>query len=173
LLPGALLLGGAFADAAGPALPQLTTPYLRAATTKPFEDVVFELNHEIANENFRITGRNEIGSGIRARGYPDFPNAEVIHFCSLENAREVMEMEPGFIAFMPCRVTVHEESGKTVITMPLLPEDHADPRVTAFARRVNEKLRRIFAFAVEDEARPVPTPAPVPAGIQRGRGERP
>jgi uncharacterized protein (DUF302 family) len=145
----ALTFSSQAARAADPLPQQLTTPYLRAVTSKPFEDVVFELNHGIADENFRITGRNTIGAGIRARGYHEFPNAEIIHFCSLENAREVMALDPGFIAFMPCRVTVHEEASGVVVTMILLPEDHRDPRVNAFAHRLNTKLRKIFTFAVE------------------------
>ena len=81
-------------------------------TDKPFEDVVFELDFAITERNFRITGRNTIGKGLRERGYSDFPNVEVIHFCNLEYAREVLLIDPGFVAQMPCRITVHEAPGR-------------------------------------------------------------
>ena len=137
-----LLLRGAMA--AGPGGP----PIARGETDKSFADVILEADFAITERNFRITGRNTIGKGLRERGYKDFPEVEVIHFCNLEYAREVLEMDPGFVAQMPCRLTVHVEHGKTVVNMVLLPEDHADPRVQAFARRMNGELREILAYVI-------------------------
>jgi len=136
--------------------PQASTLVLQGSTDKPFEDVVDELEFAITEHNFRITGRNAIGKGIRKRGYPDFPNVEIIHFCSLEYARQVLEIDPGFVVQMPCRITVHEEGQKVVISAILLPEDHRDPRVNAFARKMNTRLREILDFALEKDAPPSP-----------------
>ena len=121
---------------------------VRYTVDKPFDDVLFELNFAITDHNFRITERNSIGAGLRDRGYKDFPNVEVIHFCSLELAREVLLLDPGFVAHMPCRVTVHEENGSTVISLIKLPLDSRDPRVNEFARRMNAMLVEIVEFAV-------------------------
>lgn len=120
-------------------------------TKKPFEDVVFELDFAITERNYRITGRNTIGKGIRDRGYEDFPDVEVIHFCNLEYAREVLELDPGFVAQMPCRITIHEQDGGSVISLILLPQDHPEPRVNEFSRRMNGILREIVEFVVEAE----------------------
>jgi uncharacterized protein (DUF302 family) len=124
---------------------------VRGTTTKSFDDVILELDFAITERNFRITGRNTIGKGLRERGYKDFPNVEVIHFCNLEYAREVLLVDPGYVAMMPCRITVHEAAGKTVVSVILLPEDHADPRVVAFAKRMNKTLRDILAYVMEAE----------------------
>lgn len=121
---------------------------VRYTIDKPFDDVIFALNFAITDRNFRITGRNRIGSGLRERGYTDFPDVEVIHFCNLELAREVLLLDPGFVAHMPCRVTVHEEQGKTVVSLIKLPTDSHDPRVNDFAKRMNVTLTEIVEFAV-------------------------
>ena len=121
---------------------------VRYSVDKSFDDVIFELNFAITDHNFRITGRNNIGAGLRERGYQDFPNVEVINFCSLELAREVLLLDPGFVAHMPCRVTVHEDHGRTVISLVKLPLDSRDPRVNDFARRMNATLTEIVEFAV-------------------------
>ncbi|MGR8921372.1 MAG: DUF302 domain-containing protein [Gammaproteobacteria bacterium] len=121
----------------------------RYLVDKPFADVVFELNFAITERNFRITGRNTIGEGLRKRGYEDFPDVEVIHFCSLEQAREVLLLDPGFVAEMPCRITVHEAPEGTVVSLIRLPTDHADARVNEFSRRMNATLTEIVEFAVE------------------------
>lgn len=125
---------------------------VRAVTDKPFDDVIFELDFAITERNFRITGRNTIGKGLRTRGYDDFPDIEVIHFCNLEYAREVLIIDPGYVAQMPCRITVHEAAQGTVISLILLPEDHPDERVNAFARRMNAILQEIVDFVVEQDS---------------------
>ena len=125
---------------------------IRLASTKPFEDVIFELDFAITERNFRITGRNTIGKGLRERGYKDFPNVEVIHFCNLEYAREVLLIDPAYVAQMPCRITVHEAPNATIVSLILLPENHPDERVNAFARRMNAILREIVAFVQEPDS---------------------
>ena len=129
--------------------PESTDLIVRYVVDKPFSDVIFELNFAITERNFRITGRNTIGEGLRKRGYENFPNIEVIHFCSLEKAREVLMIDPGFVAQMPCRIAVHEQGGKTVISLITLPLDHPDPRVNDFARRLNAILTEIVEFTLD------------------------
>ena len=109
----------------------------RKTTEKSFEDVIFELEFAITEKNYRITGRNTIGSALRKRGYDDFPDAEVIHFCSLERARLVLQYDLDYLAQMPCRVTVHVENEHTVIHGIMLPTDHAITEVNAL-RQGNE-----------------------------------
>ena len=123
----------------------------RYVTDKPFSEVIFELNFAITERNFRITGRNTIGAGLRKRGYEDFPDIEVIHFCSLELAREVLLLDPGFVAQMPCRITVHEEGGKAIISLITLPIDHVDARINAFAQRMNVLLYEIVDFTLDND----------------------
>lgn len=136
------------ADAPALSESRTETPVVRAVTDKPFADVITELDFAITERNFRITGRNTIGEGLRQRGYVDFPNVEVIHFCNLEYAREVLLLDADFAALMPCRITVHEDRGKTVINLILLPENHPDPRVNTFAHRLNGILREILDYAL-------------------------
>lgn len=127
----------------------------RFPTDKSFEDVVQELEFAITEQNFRITGRNTVGKGLRDRGYQDYPDIEVIHFCSLDIAKEVLDIDPGYVAQMPCRLTVHEENDQVVVSLIKLPIDHADPRVNEFAKKMNLLLHEIVSFALEDNADPI------------------
>ncbi|TDJ65632.1 MAG: DUF302 domain-containing protein [Proteobacteria bacterium] len=129
-----------------------TNLIIRTITEKSFDDVIFELEFAITERNFRITGRNTIGKGLRARGYENFPDVEVIHFCNLEYAREVLLIDPGYVAQMPCRITVHVAADRTVISLILLPADHTDERINAFARRMNGILQEIVDYVTEKES---------------------
>ncbi|MCC6715627.1 MAG: DUF302 domain-containing protein [Gammaproteobacteria bacterium] len=158
-----LLLGAACSKSPPAGAAESTGTVVRYVTDKPFADVVEELEFAITERNFRITGYNKVGSAMRERGYENFPDMEVIHFCSLAVAREVLEYDPGYIAMMPCRITVHAGAGQTVISVILLPENHPDARVVAFARRMNSTLREIAAFALEKDAPVTAVPATAPA----------
>ena len=123
---------------------------LRGTTKKLFADVIQELEFAITERNFRITGRNTIGKGLRDRGYKDFPDVEVIHFCNLENAREVLLLDPDYVALMPCRATARQTPAGTTVSVILLPENHPNKKVRLFAHRINQQLREIFEFVIHD-----------------------
>ena len=131
-----------------PEQPTTGSPVLRRSTEKPFQDVVFELEFAITERNYRITGRNTLGKALRERGYTGYPDAEVIHFCSVERARIVLDLDPDYLAQMPCRITVHVEDNRTVVHGILLPTDHPDSRVVEFANETNALIQDILDFAV-------------------------
>jgi uncharacterized protein (DUF302 family) len=120
---------------------------ISATTSKAFRDVIDDLEYAITDRNFRITGRNTIGTGIQAREHPSFPNMEIVHFCSLENARELLEIDPTFLVHMPCRISAREHGKLTIITAPLLPTAHRDRRMRAYIKRMNTMIREIVSFA--------------------------
>lgn len=117
--------------------------------TKSFEDVIFDLEFAITQRNFRITARDDIGRGIRARGVKDFPQAMIIHFCNLTLARAALELDPSFITHMPCRVAAYNHGDRITVSTTRLPEGTDRPRVNAFSRRINDVLREILSFAVQ------------------------
>lgn len=126
-------------------------PYYSAETsTKSYQDVLAELEVAITERNFRITGHNKIGSVIRERENIAFPDYDTIQFCNLTEARVVLEISPAAVVWMPCNVTVRSEAGKVIVTTHLLPSDSSDPRLNELARQMNEKLKEIVNFAVED-----------------------
>jgi len=129
--------------------PGTVTPMrVRRVGNVPFEWIIEDLELAISERNFRITGRNSLGRGLRERGHAGYPDFEIIHFCNLENARTVLDLDPGFVAQMPCRVAVHTEGEGVVVSMLLLPEQHGDARVVAFARHMNTQLCAIQDYAV-------------------------
>lgn len=122
-------------------------PLVTETDRKTFDEVVEDLDFAIGEQNFRIVGRNDIGQGIRARGKPGFPRAIVLQFCNLTLAQEALEIDPGMITHMPCRIAVYEHGGRVFVTTTLLPEESTDPRLAAFARKVNRLLREMIQYA--------------------------
>jgi len=109
-----------------------------------------ELELAITERNFRITGHNKIGSVIREREGIAFPDYDTLQFCNLTEARVMLEISPETVAWMPCNISLRLENGKVVVTTHLLPIRNKDPRLNQFAESMNQKLREIVDFAVDE-----------------------
>ncbi len=119
----------------------------QAGADKPFDEVLDDLKVAISEYNFRLTGENRIGLAIARRGQIPFPRATVLHFCNLEYARRLLQLDPASLAHMPCRVTVYEQAGGVLVGAHLLPLD--DPRSRGINREINRILRAIVDEALE------------------------
>lgn len=124
--------------------------YYQAETKKAYTDVLAELELAITERNFRITGHNKIGSVIRERENIAFPEYDTLQFCNLTYAREMLEISPAAVVYMPCNIAVRSERGKVIVTTHLLPTDSDNEPLNAFAAKMNRQLREIVDFAVEE-----------------------
>lgn len=124
--------------------------YSAETATKPYADVMAELELAITEHNFRITGHNKIGSVIREREHIDFPDYDTLQFCNLTLARQMLALSPSSVAWMPCNMAVRSEKGKVIVTTHLLPTHSANPALNEFAIQMNQQLRDIVDFAVEN-----------------------
>ena len=124
--------------------------YYQAETQKPYDDVLDELKSAIAENNFRITAHSRVGKVIRERGDKDFPEFDTIQFCNLTHARTMLRMAPEAIRFMPCNAVMYQRNGRTIVRTHLLPTDSDNPELNRFFGTMNEKLKQIVDFAVEE-----------------------
>ena len=123
--------------------------YYQVQTTKPYDEVLSELEIAIADHNFRITGHSRVGKVIRERGAQNFPEYDTVQFCNLTLARTVLEITPHAIAYMPCNVVTYQFDHKTIIRTHLLPEHSDNPELNRFAVGMNQQLKQIVDFAAE------------------------
>ena len=148
LLAALLAIVGVIAPAPGSILAQEEPgALLRRVVDQPFEDVVLAVMDAIHGQNFRVTGENDIGEGLRKRGYDDFPNYRIVHFCNLELAREGLLLDMRLGAIMPCRVAIYEEGGQVIVLLPsawsvLAPLKN--PELAAFQRKLEAVYRAIL-----------------------------
>jgi uncharacterized protein (DUF302 family) len=123
--------------------------YYQVETSKPYDEVLAELEVAIAEHNFRITGHSRVGKVIRDRGAMNFPEYDTLQFCNLTLAKVVLEITPHAIGYMPCNVVTYQFDGKTIVRTHLLPEDTDNPALNKFAKEMNPQLQQIVDFAAE------------------------
>ena len=124
--------------------------YYQADTTKPYDDVLAELEIAISEHNFRITGHSHVGKVIRDRGTQNFPNYDTLQFCNLTHAKTLLEMSPHWIQHMPCNVVTYEYQNKIIVKTRLLPTNSDNKKLNSFAKKMNNRLKAIVDFAVEE-----------------------
>lgn len=145
-----LLIASCSRHAVGPgALSRESIDYYRLETSKPYDEVLQELEVAIAEHNFRITGHSRVGKVIRERGAQGFPEYDTVQFCNLTLAKQVLEITPHAIGYMPCNVVIYQLGDKTIIRTHLLPEDTDNEALNKFAVEMNPHLKQIVEFAAQ------------------------
>lgn len=128
---------------------QETLTYYQLETTKPYDEVLAETEVAIAEHNFRITGHSRVGKVIRDRGAENFPEYDTIQFCNLTLAKQILEITPQAITYMPCNIVLYQYAGKTIIRTHLIPETTSNTELNDFAKIMNTQLKAILEFAAE------------------------
>lgn len=125
-------------------------------TSKPVAEALEDAAFAVTDRNFRIVNTLHIGSAIRDREQNVFPDYEVILFCNLDYARQMLELEPAFIVLCPGRVTVRQEAAGSTIAAPLLPVGSNNAPLDALMERINGQIRQIVDHAAEEWNRKLP-----------------
>lgn len=122
--------------------------YYQAETSKPFQEVVDELKIAISEKNFRLASHNQIGKAIRERDGEAFPDYDVLQFCNLSYAKELLTIDPDAVRQMPCTVAVYRKNAKAIVVTRLLPINTANPKLNQFGEKMNGILKEIIGYAV-------------------------
>ncbi len=124
--------------------------YYQVSTNKPYDDVLAEVQVAIAEHNFRITGHSRIGKVIRERGTANFPDYDTLQFCNLTHAKTLLQMSPHAVKYMPCNIVIYFYQGKTIVKTHLMPTTSADVKLNQFFLQMNQELKQIVDFAVDN-----------------------
>jgi len=128
---------------------ELQDVYQRKAM-KRFADVVDDAEFAITERNFRITGRLHIGSAIRERGNPSFPDNEVLLFCNVTFAERMLTLNPEYVNFCPGRIAIRGTDGAVIISAPLVPPDSSNAELNELVDTVNKLIIDAVDFAAEE-----------------------
>ncbi|MCF6191308.1 MAG: DUF302 domain-containing protein [Cocleimonas sp.] len=123
----------------------VSVPVYFKETDKTFGDVIEDLLVIIGEHNFRLNQHAHIGRAIAERNKSPYFSADVLHFCNLSYAKELLDIAPDYLLRMPCRISIRQQKNKnTRIEVWLLPED--DKRTIEFAKKINTILKKIVNY---------------------------
>lgn len=85
-------------------------------STKPFQDVVDQLQEKIAEHKFRVLAVHDVTATLAEKGYERDP-LMIIEACNAGFAHEALNANVNAALFMPCRYSVAATDGKTVVKL--------------------------------------------------------
>jgi uncharacterized protein (DUF302 family) len=121
------------------------------STKKSFAEVLQDSEFVITEKNFRITNRLHIGEAIQERGNNNFPQNEVILFCNLTIAEDMLKIEPRYINYCPYKITVTELDKSILVGTRLLPEKTDNPTMDKMAKKINKTLLMMVEYAASED----------------------
>jgi len=119
-------------------------------SSKPLDEVLFDLEFAASTRNFVITGRTQFGEALESRGVETLPGATVVQMCDLDLVTTLLEAKPDLIRYMPCRVAVYPDGDEVVASSLRVPENNGDRQADEAARRLNATMHAIIREAVAE-----------------------
>lgn len=85
-------------------------------TSKKIEDVICNIEKSCADNQFSLLNTYAYHEVVKSKGFPIKREVYVYEICNAKVAALVLEAEPIFAPFMPCRIAVYEQNNKTIIS---------------------------------------------------------
>jgi uncharacterized protein (DUF302 family) len=83
-------------------------------TERPFDNVVADVEKLTAEKSFRVLHIHDVQATLAEKGFKRQP-AKIIEICNAKFAHEALAKDSGVSLFMPCKINVIAENGKTLI----------------------------------------------------------
>ncbi|WP_163530764.1 DUF302 domain-containing protein [Halobacillus ihumii] len=107
------------------------------------DESVKVLEEVLREEKFGVLWDFDIKDTLKRKGFDYNQNYRVLEVCNPEAAKEVLTQNFMVGYFLPCKIVVYEEQGKTKIGMPkptTLVELTGDESLKTFAEDIESKL---------------------------------
>lgn len=83
-------------------------------SSRPFDDVVADVEKLTAEKMFRVLHIHDVQATVGAKGFEREP-LKIIEICNAKFAYEALGKDMDVSLFMPCKINVYIENGKTKI----------------------------------------------------------
>lgn len=117
---------------------------------KTLAEILEDTEFAVTDHNLRIVGRLHIGSAIREQGKGQFPDYEIILYCSLGFAEQILALKPDLINTCPGRIAIRAAVTGHIISAPLWPDHTGNPELDRLMHDMNDMVKSIVDFAAEE-----------------------
>jgi uncharacterized protein (DUF302 family) len=119
-------------------------------SSKPLAQVVKDLEAAVTRHRFGVLGVHDLRAKMAEKGVPFARECRIFEVCNPQQARTVLEANLEISTALPCRISVYEDAGRTVLAtirptamLDLFP----NPELKAVAEQVEASITRIMAEA--------------------------
>ncbi len=122
-------------------------------TDKPFDKVTEALETIPPNHSFRVLAVHDVRETLAEKGFERGP-LKIIEVCNAGFAHQALAKDTGVALFMPCRYSVYEQAGKTVVSLgrpSMIAQLMPGKELEDLAENVEQTLKAIMHEAVEKQ----------------------
>jgi uncharacterized protein (DUF302 family) len=120
----------------------------RKTTHKSVDTVTQAIEAAAKQQGFGLLHSYDFRQTLAGKGFPIANECRVLEVCNPRQASEVLAMDMTLNMALPCRISVYEDAGQTVVGMipptAILGLVSDDPRVAPAAREVEDAMERII-----------------------------
>jgi uncharacterized protein (DUF302 family) len=84
-------------------------------TTKNFDEIVARIEELTAEKQFRVLHIHDVKQTLSEKGLERGP-FKIVEICNAKFAHNALGVTPDVGLFMPCKINVYTEGGKTIIS---------------------------------------------------------
>lgn len=85
-------------------------------TTKSLDEVRQTIEEKAKEKGFGVMAVHEVSNILESKGVPINYRCVIVEVCSPRHASKVLSVDPYISTAMPCRITIFEQDGKTIIS---------------------------------------------------------
>lgn len=116
-------------------------------SSKPLDQVAKDLEAAVGRHKFGVLGVHDLKAKMAEKGVPFGRECRIFEVCNPQQAKKVLEANLEISTALPCRISVYEEGGKTVLATikPTAMIDlYPNPELKGIAEEVEATLARIM-----------------------------
>lgn len=119
------------------------------------DDAITSMQLRANLNNLMFVAHQPLSSQLEKMGHPS-PRLEIFQFCDPLTARRMVDYNPVFAAYMPCRIALVERPKGTAVLMMLdldmlIQGAELNPELRRLAEEVNEKLLDVMNAGANGE----------------------
>lgn len=122
----------------------------RSESDKPVDELTENIERVAGEHSFRVLAIHDVQATLAEKGFQREP-LKIIEICNAGFAHEALEKDIDVSIFMPCRIVVYSEGGKTKATLSR-PSVIADllpgSKLESLANEVETDIKKILSEAL-------------------------
>jgi uncharacterized protein (DUF302 family) len=123
-------------------------------SSKPLDQVTRDLEAAVTRNKFGVLGVHDLKAKMVEKGVPFAPECRIFEVCNPLQAKKVLEANLQISTALPCRISVYEQGGQTVLAT-IKPTAmiglYSSPELKGVAGEVEVTLTRIMDEAARGQ----------------------
>ena len=132
---------------------------IKIATKKPLQETAVDLQTAVQKHRFGVMQVHNLKETMVKKGVEFDPECMIYEVCQPQQAKKVLEQSMSLSTMLPCRISLFEEGGQTVMATlkpTALVGLFNEPSLVPVAQEVEDTLVKIMTDAASPAQEPVP-----------------